>query len=135
MLRSVLIGLVATISLLGLSRVAAAQPAEAPAIVAAPAAEEEGFFAPLTAPITALVDLLAEPFRPTRPDPLGPSILSVGRLSAEPLPLVPDGHPYLRSGWRNGLDFGLDAITWERAGATRRDFGVPLSSGTRRPWI
>jgi hypothetical protein len=125
MLRSALISLAAIAALLVLPHRGQAEPL---------ASSDEGFF--LTAPLTALVDLLAEPFRPAAPQPAEPSIFGLGRLGAEPLllPALPASRPYFRSGWRNGMDFGLAAITWNRAELAKRDLAQPTMLSTRRPW-
>lgn len=142
MLRSSLIRLVAAFALLALPTLAKAAPAEQPAIIAGPAdssdsGADEGFFSPITAPLTALVDLLAEPFRSTPAEPLGPSIFASGRLGRDELlfPVAPSSRPYFRSGWKNGLDFGLAAITWNRVDLPRRDLATPIAPATRRPWV
>ena len=132
-----MIRLVAALALLALPTLVKAAPADEPAIIAGPAAEaEEGFFSPITAPLTALVDLLAEPFRSTPAEPLAPSIFASGRLGREELlfPVAPAPRPYFRSGWRNGVDFGLAAITWNRVDLPKRDLSVPIAPATRRPW-
>jgi hypothetical protein len=136
MLRSSLIGLVAAFALLAIPTLAQAGPAEEPAVIAGPAAasSDDGFFSPITEPLTALVDLLSGPFRSTPAEPLAPSIFAVGRLSGVELPVAPSSQPYFRSGWRNGVDIGLAAITWNRVDIARRDLSVPVTPGTRRPW-
>jgi hypothetical protein len=140
MLRSSSIRLVAVFALLALPTLpgsAISGPADEPAIIAGPAVPaDEGFFSPITAPLTALVDLLSEPFRSTPAEPQAPSIFASGRLGRDELmfPVAPSSRPYFRSGWRNGVDFGLAAITWNRVDLPRRDLATPIAPATRRPW-
>lgn len=137
MQRSSVIRLVAAFALLVLPTLAKAGPAEESAILAGPVAEpDRGFFSPITTPLTALVDLLADPFRSTPAEPLAPSIFATGRLGRDELlfPVAPAARPYFRSGWRNGVDFGLAAITWNRVDLPRRDLGMPVVPTTRLPW-